>query len=591
MICIDENHVSRRGGQVVGRDGAAKGVYPDGVLMIYWGKFKIKIAADAIRTYTPNDTDKANCMSENKLFVKQDWENQNERIPGLINIARTSIVLSLLVFQVLSGAVENDAAKMLFPSAEFYSWVGVYGAMILTAAFKPEWQWQSLELPNASAVADISMVMVLTYLAGGISSGFGILVLPFVATSCLLSYGRYPMLYATYAAMLVLLNMFLAGQIGVSPLHWENQALVSGVLLIGACYLVAALTAYSATYLQAATESATKHQLAYRRVSGLNRLVLNRVQEAVVVVDAAQRVWLFNRQAKTYFPSLVVDQQETVFSELVSRWRKQPDKGFETDIHLFQHAMHVRAVPLIQEDTELLMLYVRSLREVAAEALATKLASLGQLTANLAHEIRNPMSAIRHANDLLQEEDADPTQLKLHGIIDSNIQRIDKMLEDVSLINKRDSISRESINLMKFWLEFKQEFTLSNPAAVGCLKMNMDGSNLSVMVDTMHLQQIMWNLCNNAWRHSRQDEHAITVLIKPSGRMHISIVVADNGKGVPPDVRNHLFEPFYTTEKQGTGLGLYVARELAHANLGQLHYHPEMNGFELILPREDHEQS
>ena len=302
-------------------------------------------------------------------------------------------------------------------------------------------------------------------------------------------------------------------------------------------------------------------------------------------------MWLFNRQAKTYFPGLAVDKQENVFGDLVGRWRHQPDKAFETDIHIFQHAMHVRAVPLIQEQTELLMLFVRSLREVAAEALATKLASLGQLTANLAHEIRNPMSAIRHANDLLLDGDADPTKTKLHGIIDSNIQRIDKMLEDVSLLNKRDSISREPINLMQFWLKFKQEFTLNNPDAIGCMRMNMDGSNLSVLADPMHVQQIMWNLCNNAWRHSRKSENAITVLIKPSGRMHISIVVADDGQGVSPDVRNHLFEPFYTTEKQGTGLGLYVARELAHANLGQLHYHPEMNGFELILPKENNEQA
>ena len=219
--------------------------------------------------------------------------------------------------------------------------------------------------------------------------------------------------------------------------------------------------------------------------------------------------------------------------------------------------------------------------------MSTKLTSLGQLTANLAHEIRNPMSAIRHASDLLQDgEEEDPVKTKLYGIIDSNIQRIDKMLEDVSLLNKRDNINREPLNLMKFWLAFKQEFTLNNPDAVGCLRMNMEGSNLTVLADTMHVQQIMWNLCNNAWRHSRQNENAITVLIRPSGRMHISIVVADNGKGISAEVRDHLFEPFYTTEKQGTGLGLYVARELAHANMGQLHYHPEMNGFELILPRE-----
>ncbi|WP_373746962.1 nitrogen regulation protein NR(II) [Neisseria dentiae] len=529
-------------------------------------------------------------MSVNRLFLKHDWETLNERIPGLINIARIAIVLSLLVFHLVSVYSGNET-KNLFPPLEFYTWAAIYAALILLTIFKPDWQLQSLDLPNASAVVDISMMLMLTFITGGIDSGFGILVLPFIATSCLLSHGRYPMLYASYAFLLILLSMFLAGQIQFHPLEWDSRSIVSAALLAGACYLVAALTAFSATYLQAATESAEKHQLAYRRVSGLNRLVLNRVQEAVIVIDASQRVWLFNRQAKTYFPGLEVDKQETVFAELVSRWQYQPDKNFETDIHIFQHSMHVRAVPLIQEKTELLMLFVRSLREVAAEALATKLASLGQLTANLAHEIRNPMSAIRHASDLLHDgDDADATKAKLHNIIDTNIQRIDKMLEDVSLINKRDSVSREPVNLMKFWLEFKQEFTLNNPDAVGCLRMNMDGSNLSVLVDPMHLQQIMWNLCNNAWRHSRQDQHAITVLIKPSGRIHISIVVADNGTGVPPDVRNHLFEPFFTTEKQGTGLGLYVARELAHANLGQLHYHPEMNGFELILPRETDEQ-
>ena len=120
--------------------------------------------------------------------------------------------------------------------------------------------------------------------------------------------------------------------------------------------------------------------------------------------------------------------------------------------------------------------------------------------------------------------------------------------------------------------------------------MGMQGKQLAVTADPMHLQQIMWNLCNNAWRHSKKDESAIRVLIRPSGKLNISIVVSDNGAGVPPDIRNQLFEPFFTTEKTGTGLGLYVARELAHANLGQLHYHPEMNGFELILPKDNNHE-
>ncbi len=523
-----------------------------------------------------------------QLFERQDWETQVERMPWLINIARVTILLSLLMFQLISERMSVEVLQPVFKPVEFYTWLAIYFGFIVVTFLKPQWQQQTLSMPNATAVVDITMMACLVFMVGGVGSGFGILILPFVATSCLLSYGRYPLLYASYAALLIGLVVFLSSNFTEAG-GLESKVVMTAVLLVAACYLVAALTAFSATYLKRATDSATKHKLAYRRVSGLNKLVLNRVQEAVVVIDAGQRVWLFNRQAKTYFPNLAVDECEDVFGDLVHRWQRQAERAFETNMHIYQHAMYVRAVPLIQEDTQLLMLFIRSLREVAAEAMATKLASLGQLTANLAHEIRNPLSAIRHANDLLTEEDADEVTLKLRGIIDSNILRIDKMLEEVSMLNKREGLSRESINMMKFWLDFKQEFTLNHPDAIGCLKMNMEGSNLSVACDSHHLQQVMWNLCNNAWRHSRKDEHAVTVLIRTSGKMYISIVVADNGKGVPAEHRNSLFEPFFTTEKEGTGLGLYVARELAHANMGQLHYHPEMNGFELILPKDEKE--
>ncbi|OSI11856.1 two-component system sensor histidine kinase NtrB [Neisseria canis] len=531
-----------------------------------------------------------------QLYSRKDWEQQMGRLPVLINLARVTIIISLLVFQIGSDYLYMDTGKLgnLFKPVEFYTWAAVYGGIVILTLFKPEWQRQNMTLPNAAAVADISMIMLLVYMTGGIGMGFGALVLPFVATSCLLSYGRYPMLYASYATLLIIFCLLLSDQLifNILDKKWNGsdvRPFIIGLFLIGASYLVAGLTALSVNRLKAATDSADKHKQAFNRVSGLNKLVLNRVQEAVVVLDMDQRIWLFNAQAKTYFPSLAIDNHETIFSDLIRQWQHSPEKSFETDIHLHQHSMRVRAVPLVQSDekTELLMLFIRSLREVAAEAMATKLASLGQLTANLAHEIRNPMSAIRHANDLLQESMQDPTNAKLHDIIDSNIRRIDKMLEDVTSLNKKDNISRENINLMKFWLAFKQEFTLNNPDAIGCVRMTMDGNNLAVVADSMHLQQIMWNLCNNAWRHSRKDEQAIKVLIRPSGKMHISIVVADNGSGVSPEVRNRLFEPFFTTEKTGTGLGLYVARELAHANLGQLHYHPEMNGFELILPRDE----
>lgn len=155
-------------------------------------------------------------MSVNRLFRTHDRETLNERIPGLINIARIAIVLSLLVFHLVSVYSGNET-KNLFPPLEFYTWAAVYAALILLTIFKPDWQLQSLDLPNASAVVDISMMLMLTFITGGIDSGFGILVLPFIATSCLLSHGRYPMLYASYAFLLILLSMFLSDQITFPP--------------------------------------------------------------------------------------------------------------------------------------------------------------------------------------------------------------------------------------------------------------------------------------------------------------------------------------------------------------------------------------
>ena len=529
---------------------------------------------------------------DKSFFPKTDeWNEQVDRIPWLLNVCRLTILMSMFVLYMMSVFSENAGLKKMVPPTIFYIWAAVYAGITLISIIRPHWVRQENDkLPNASAVVDIVMIMALVYLTGGIGTGVGILVLPFVATSCMLSYGKFPALYAGFTTVCILCVMFLSDQLSLDAEKWDGRNIGTAIMLIGASFAVAYLTSYSATFLRDATASARKHKRNYNRVRGLNQLVLNRVQEAVIVIDPELKVWLFNRQAKNYFSGLAAEHKEPIFEDLVARWLLNPEKSFEADIHLHRFSMHVRAVPMVQEDGKLLMLFLRSLREIAAEAMATKLASLGQLTANLAHEIRNPMSAIRHANDLLQENIEDPVSKKLHGIIDGNIRRIDKMLEDISTLNKKDNLGRESINLMKFWLAFKQEFTLNNPSSVGCIKMKMQGKNLTVTADPMHVQQIMWNLCNNAWRHSTKGSDAIKVSIKPSGKLNVSIVVSDDGPGAAPEIRNRLFEPFFTTEKGGTGLGLYVARELAHANLGQLHYHPELNGFELILPKDNNHE-
>lgn len=532
----------------------------------------------------------------------QDLEENINRVINFAYLSRVTIFFTLLVFYGLQKINFGELNLAQAPSYVFnwsnffvYTWFVLYGLLLLVTLLYPSWQRQmpvNSQFPNASAVIDISMMAWLMGVFGGTSSGFGFLILPFLMISCLLSYGRHWVLYSSYATLLIILVIFVEiNGLGASDKNREVMlaVLFRGLVLCGACYAVALVTSFSASYLLVADKSISQHKNAIERLNALNKVVLNQAQEAVLVVDGQCFVWLCNRRANHYFPDVRMSHQFDTISGLVRRWRGQPNRAFETNIMLQGEDMSVRAIPVIQEAVELLILFIRAERELLSEAQSVKLTSLGLLTANLAHEIRNPLSAMRQANDLLNESAAegDPASPKLTAMIDNNIARIDKMIEEVSSLNKRDRINKENIQLRDFWLDFRQEFVLTRPQAANCIRANID-FRAEVVFDPMHLQQIMWNLCNNAWRHSSQQGNAaMSIIAQPINAYQVSLMVLDDGSGVSDDVLPHLFEPFYTSQAHagGTGLGLYVARELAHANKGDLRYLADKKAFEIILPR------
>lgn len=526
-----------------------------------------------------------------------DWQLQFDRITGLLSIARITILFSLLIFLAvlhnIGGSVKIPTyLPMVHNERLLHIWCIVYGIVIMFGMAKPQWQYQRRgNLPNFSAVIDITMMGALTYLAGGVASGFGILLLPFLATSCLLSYGRYPMLYGSYAALLVAVDIVLCfWPFTREQVNGNLNLLTDQIILMGACYLVPLITAATARYVAGADQTVRSHRIAFERISGLNRIVLNRMQEAVIVVDSARYVWMHNQKAKAYLPELRAGIYAVILDPVIQLWRRRPNHEFETVMDFNGQNMIVRAVPLHQADTDLLMLFIRSEEERKSEAQAVKLASLGLLTANLAHELRNPLSAIRQANGILEEgvdSQADPSAPRLLRIIEKNVSRIDRMVEDISVLNKRDRVNTETIHVMKFWLQFSQEFYLTHPEAQGCLKMDMPPQYLLFQADSVHVQQIITNLVNNAWRHSSRQKDAVIISARALNEERIAIRVWDDGPGVAEHILEHLFEPFNSseTENKGTGLGLYVARELAHANRGDLQYIRAAKCFELILPR------
>ena len=206
------------------------------------------------------------------------------------------------------------------------------------------------------------------------------------------------------------------------------------------------------------------------------------------------------------------------------------------------------------------------------QAHQVKLAALGRLTANIAHEIRNPLSAISHANQLLQEEeDNNPATTRMLQIIADNVQRLDQIIKDVLELNRRDRTNQEMIHLENFMTDFYTQFCAVEKIPAHCFKLTLHNSDTVIAFDRRHLNQILWNLCKNGWRHSKNSENSLKLTVTTSSkRPDVQIEIADDGEGIPENVRNNLFEPFFTTEKSGTGLGLYIARELADANGAKL---------------------
>ena len=210
------------------------------------------------------------------------------------------------------------------------------------------------------------------------------------------------------------------------------------------------------------------------------------------------------------------------------------------------------------------------------QAQQLKLAALGRLTANIAHEIRNPLAAISHAAELLREEKRGEDRERLTRIIHDNSKRLDRLVSDVLQLNRRDRVSAAPLRLHPWMGGFIAEFVANEgvPAERFALETRRESW---IGFDREHLHQVMWNLLRNAVRYARAEPKSVRIVLDGyADRVELSVI--DNGPGVPAAIQGQLFEPFFTTEAKGTGLGLYLARELCAANRAALEYVNDLPG-------------
>ena len=196
---------------------------------------------------------------------------------------------------------------------------------------------------------------------------------------------------------------------------------------------------------------------------------------------------------------------------------------------------------------------------------------MGRLTASIAHEVRNPLSAISYSASLLMEDTADEAQTRLLRIVADNVTRLNRMIEDILRLSRKTNRPEEPLVLAPVISAIVTEFVETNALATDLIVVSEIDFH-RVWFDEMHLHEVLLNLLSNALRYASSEPGSIQITILRVSATRLELHVHDDGISITPEVRAHLFEPFYTTSSKGTGLGLYLARELCLNNGAVLDY-------------------
>jgi two-component system sensor histidine kinase PilS (NtrC family) len=483
------------------------------------------------------------------------------RAPGAAGPAQGALAMALGYF----GAAAVFAGMALYVHKRFL--LQVYGQLAL----------------------DLVAVTTLVVSAGGVASGWVILyLLPLAGASLLLP----PLQVFFICAIAVLAILIDAGLRALAAETGDSLLFQSGIF-------GAALFAVSALLRALSARLASQEQLARSRGRDLqnqlaiNRLVIAQMGEGVIVVDRTGRVRANNRASRRMLglePAAQLTGERLAdipaASELAVAFATWSEGGrseglwSNTIVPTGENGLAVApesrlrarfARPAAQSIDEF-VIFIEDVRDVEDRAQQLKLAAMGRLTASIAHEIRNPLAAISNAGQLLNEDARDPVLKRLAIIVRENTQRLNRLVEDVLRVARREPPLGDEIDLAQFARDFLTEFERDRGLAQATITAQF-AADQRVKFEQSHLRQVLYNLVDNALRYASGAPGSVCMIVEPAPEGdRPQLWVLDDGPGVPFEARTALFEPFFTTRNQGTGLGLYLAREFCVTNRAELTY-------------------
>jgi two-component system sensor histidine kinase PilS (NtrC family) len=420
-------------------------------------------------------------------------------------------------------------------------------------------------------VGDLFFLALLIYSGGGSGTPLTILLFPQLAASGWLMRTQVAFFHAALTSTVFLAldaSRVLQGQASAAQLFQTG--------LVGFGYFATVGIALAlGRYTKASEDLAAQRSIDVANLEQVNRLIIQDMQDGVLVVDLNGVVRGHNAQVTRLlggFGRMRGGMRLAEFSSTLHDYWRRWQEDFAEPLPPFrvEQTQRLLRVRLVRIGTGLnggTLIYLEDLGRAQTEAQQMKLAAMGRLTASIAHEVRNPLSAINQAAQLL-EEDGSVTQdgQRLLSMIRNNAKRIDRIVGEVLQLNRRDRQQPEAVPLAEFTHSLVDEILQAEGIPRDGVVMQLP-DDLLVIFDRGHLNQIVWNLVRNAWQHCQKKEASIQIATRP-GYMGDAVILElnDDGPGIPAELRGQIFEPFFTTRPGGTGLGLYIARELADAN-------------------------
>ncbi len=444
----------------------------------------------------------------------------------------------------------------------------------------------------AILILDIVCLNLLMNASGGVSSGFGNFLIFTVAFGGGLILGRVSTVLPAIAFILMMYGeLYLYFLYPDTDFQSLFQAGVLGIVFFVANILFQQL---SIQLRKRETEVFTLEQI--------NQLIVDQMRSGVVVVGPGGEIRLINAAGKDFLkipfqPNIPEERLPYRLVDKLKEWKSVPMKStltFHTQDNSPELLAHFSPLAMPSDDSDTLI-FIEDSTEVQRQAQQLKLASLGRLSATIAHEIRNPLGAISHAAQLLGESTTlDKGDLRLSQIIQDHCLRLNSVIERVLSLSRRRNAEPRRLE-MKAWLDqFIEEFSASVGHEIN-FDITISPDDTAVSADPIHLSQILGNLCQNGLRYSLKETGEPRLVINggvdtETGNPYLEVI--DFGVGISDDQVTNLFEPFFTSEVTGTGLGLYLSRELCEANDARLSYRKADTGgacFHIAFFQQAHE--